>query len=409
MPVDLFMAWKFLREGRTQSFLIAAAIAIGVSVIVFLSALIGGLQEDLLAKTLGTQAHIVLRLPDEEARPLLAQQTPEDEAQVLTRVESTAQRARAMSGWPKLVDELDATAGIEAVSPVVSGPAFAQRGGVTQSIAIVGVIPDRHVRIVDINSQLTEGRMVRGGTDAIIGVELATAIGVETGSKLRVSAADGRTELLTVVGIFDLGNQAINERWVITPLRAGQTLLDHVGAVTRVDLRLPDPFEAESVARRLQGQTGLESESWMETNAQLLTALRSQYSSSIMIQFFVILSVSIGIASVLVVSVVQKRKQIGIMRAMGLSRARVARIFVYQGGLLGLLGSIAGVALGVGLAEFFTRAAMQADQGPEFPIQVSPDLMINAGLIAFATGLVAAAMPAIRASRLDPAEAIRNE
>lgn len=409
MPIDLFMAWKFLREGRTQSILIAAAIAIGVSVIVFLSALIGGLQEDLLAKTLGTQAHIVLRLPDEAARPQLARAKANEEIEVLTRVESTAQRARAMSGWPKLVEELDSTPSVAAVSPVVSGPAFAVRGGVTQSIALVGVIPDRHVRIVDIASRLTSGRMLRGGTDALIGIDLAAAVGVDTGSKLRVSAADGRTELLNVVGIFDLGNQAVNERWVITPLRAGQTLLDHVGAVTRIDLRLPDPFAAEEVAGRLAGQTGLESESWMQTNAQLLTALRSQYSSSIMIQFFVILSVSIGIASVLVVSVVQKRKQIGIMRAMGLSRARVARIFIYQGGLLGVLGSIAGVALGTGLAAFFTRAVTQGGQGPEFPIQVSADLMINAGLIAFATGLVAAALPAIRASRLDPAEAIRNE
>jgi lipoprotein-releasing system permease protein len=409
VPIDLFMAWQFLREGRAQSLLIAAAIGVGVSVIVFLSALIGGLQDDLISKTLGTQPHVVLTLPDDEARPLLASDPANAQVEVLTRVESTAQRERGMSGWRKLVQELDGTGGVEAVSPVVSGPGLAIRGGATRSITLVGVIPDRHVRIVDIPSQLVEGRMVRGGTDALIGIELARAIGVETGSKLRVSAAGGRTELLNVVGVFDLGNQGVNERWVITPLRAGQTLLDHVGAVTRVDVRIPDAFAAESVARRLEGQTGLEAESWMETNAQLLTALKSQSSSSTMIQFFVILSVSIGIASVLVVSVVQKRKQIGILRAMGLSRSRVARIFIYQGGLLGLLGSIVGVAMGAGIAEVFTRAATSAGQGPTFPILVNPDLMISAGLIAFATGLIAAALPSIRAARLDPAEAIRNE
>lgn len=238
---------------------------------------------------------------------------------------------------------------------------------------------------------------------------LAQAIGLEVGSKLRVSTVGGRNELLTVVGVFDLGNQGVNERWVITPLRAGQTLLDQVGAVSRVDLRIPDPFEAELVARRFEGRTGLEAESWMATNAQLLTALRSQGSSSAMIQFFVILSVTIGIASVLVVSVVQKRRQIGILRAMGISRSSIARIFVWQGGLLGATGSVLGVAMGTGIAAAFTYATTSAGAGPTFPIVVKPELMISAGLIAFVTGLVAAALPSIRAARLDPAEAIRNE
>jgi len=246
--------------------------------------------------------------------------------------------------------------------------------------------------------------MVEGGTDAVIGVDLADDLGLGLGSKLRVQAAGGRTELFTVVGVFDLGNREVNQRWVIAPLRAGQTLLDQVGAVSAIEIRLPDPFDANEAAASLAGRTGLEAESWMQTNAELLTALRSQSSSSVLIQVFVVLAVTIGI-----VSVFQKRRQIGILRAMGTSRARIAWIFIFQGGLLGMAGSVFGLGLGAGMSTLFRSVAVGPDGNPLFPIVLDTPLMVTASLIAVGTGLVAAALPALRAARLDPAEAIRHE
>lgn len=408
MPISLFMALQFLREGRTQSLLISAAVGVGVAVIVFLSALIGGLQADLIAKTLGTQAHVVLERPEERARPLLATAGVGD-AQVLTRVEQTAQRVRSITGWQQLVDELERTPGVAAVSPVSTGPGLAVRGSVSKAIVLLGIQPERFVRVIDLQRRLVAGRLPRSGTEASIGVELARGLGLELGDKLRVQAAGGRTELLVVVGLFELGNREVDERWVVVPLRAGQTLLDQVGSVSVIQVRLPDPFDANDIAAELQGRTGLEARSWMRTNAQLLTALRSQSSSSYMIQFFVVLAVTIGIASVLVVSVVQRRRQIGILRAMGTSRARIGRVFLLQGGILGLVGSVAGVGLGAAIARLFQQAAVDPKGNPLFPIELDPQLMLTAAAIAVGTGLLAAALPAMRAAGLDPAVAIRHE
>lgn len=412
MPISLFMALQFLREGRTQSLLISAAVGVGVAVIVFLSALISGLQADLIAKTLGTQAHVVLERPEERVRPLQA--AAQDRAgasnvQVLTRVERTAQRVRSITGWQQLVDELDRTPGVAAVSPVATGPGLAVRGSVSKAIVLLGVEPDRFVRVIDVQRRVVAGRLPRSGTEATIGVELARGLGLELGDKLRVQAASGRTELLVVVGMFELGNREVDERWVVVPLRAGQTLLDQVGAVSVIHVRLPDPFDADDVADELRGRTGLDARSWMRTNAQLLTALRSQSSSSLMIQFFVVLAVTIGIASVLVVSVVQRRRQIGILRAMGTSRARIRRVFLLQGGILGLVGSAAGVGLGAAIARLFQQAAVDPNGNPLFPIDLDAQLMLTAAAIAVGTGLVAAALPAMRAAGLDPAVAIRHE
>ncbi|HAW62876.1 MAG TPA: hypothetical protein DCX26_11255, partial [Pseudomonas sp.] len=143
-------------------------------------------------------------------------------------------------------------------------------------------------------------------------------------------------------------------------------------------------------------------ESWMETNGQLLNALSSQSMTTEMIRVFVGISVAFGIASVLAVSVVQRTREIGILRAMGSPRGQILRVFLLQGGVLGLFGSACGGAVGWGLVQVFNIA------GPRlFEIPVDPTLVPLAMLVATITGVLAAAMPARRAARYDPAVAIR--
>jgi lipoprotein-releasing system permease protein len=146
----------------------------------------------------------------------------------------------------------------------------------------------------------------------------------------------------------------------------------------------------------------------MATNAQLLTGLRSQNASSIMIQTFVVLAVALGIASVLAVSVVQKSREIGILRATGTSTRQVQRIFLLQGAILGLLGSALGVALGVGLGLFFSNLARNPDGTSTFPVSLDPVLYLRSAALAVGVGLAAALLPARRAARMNPADIIRS-
>src|SRR5690606_26384040 len=226
---------------------------------------------------------------------------------------------------------------------------------------------------------------------------------------IRVTTADERTQMFTVRGIFDLGVQDLNARWVVVSLRNGQTLLDLVGGASNIDLKVRDVFEADRIADRIEQRTGLEAESWMERNSELLVALRSQNASSLIIQVFVMLAVAMGIASVLIVSVVQRSRQIGILRAMGATRGRVLRIFLIQNGLVGLVGAIFGSALGAGLAKLFTGLATGPGGAPTFPIVLDARLFFTTLAIATPVGLVSAYLPARRASRMDPAEATRHD
>ncbi len=405
MPISWFLALRFFREGRMQSVLIVVGVSVGVAVMVFLSALIDGLQTSLVRQTLGTQAHIVVRPPDEVARPML---TPDDGSRVAVHVERSAQRVRSIDGWQRALRTLATMPEITDASPTVSGPAVALRGNASKAVMLQGVEPDRFARIYPIRERMVQGTFAPVGTTCVIGRELAQDLGVSLGDKLRLASVGGVSDVYTIGGIFDLGNREVNRRWVVVSTRSAQTLLDLVGGVSSIDLRVREIFSAEATAAAVTARTGLVAESWMQTNAQLLVALRSQASSSGMIQFFVILAVAMGIASVLVVSVVQKGKEIGILRAMGTSRRSVLAVFLIQGAMVGLIGSVLGTAFGAGLGALFAGLVRNADGTPTFPIVVGLPLVARSAAIALGTGVLSAALPARAASKLDPAVAIRN-
>ena len=241
----------------------------------------------------------------------------------------------------------------------------------------------------------------------MIGTELAKSLGLAVGDKLRIVSTEGRDDVFTVRGIFDLGNKDVNERWVLVSLRAAQSLLDLADGVSTIELRVRDIFAADRVARRVEASTGLVADSWMRINSELMIGLRAQSSSSYMIQFFVVVAVALGIASVLVVSVVQKSREIGILKAVGTTTGRIKRVFLIQGGLLGLAGSAIGCGIGTALALSFATLARNPDGSPTFPVDLNAGLYLSATLIATATGLIAAVVPARRAARMDPATVIR--
>jgi lipoprotein-releasing system permease protein len=403
--LELFLALRFLREGRGQSVLILAGVSVGVAVMVFLSALIDGLQQRIIGQTLGTQAHVVVRMPEESVRPLLEPGA----GQVVARVvQEPAQRTRSIVGWQRHLEAIERMPGVDAVSATVSGPGFALRGAASRSVVVFGVEPPRFDRIFAVSQHMQAGDFAPSGTDVVVGTELADDLGVEVGDRIRLATVGDRERTFRIAGIFDLGNRDVNRRWAIVSLRAGQTMLDLVGGATSLDVRVRDVFAADEVAARIASRTGLDAESWMQTNQQLMVALRSQSSSSQTIQAFVILAVAMGIASVLVVSVVQKQREIGILRAMGLSRAHVQRVFLVQGLLVGLVGSSFGSAMGAGLVLVFASAARNPDGSPLFLLALEPPLFVTATVLATLVGLLAAAWPARRAARLDPAEAIRH-
>lgn len=399
MWTEWTIATKFLREGKAQSTLILVGIAIGVAVIVFLTALITGLQSNIIQRTLGTQAHIKVQQTEELNRIV----APDPNSVQLTIESKRAQRLRSINNWQQVRDVLDTLPRVTAVSPIISGPAFARRGESLQSVALVGIDAPRYLRIIPVKDDMIAGAFRIGAGDTVIGKQLATDLGMRVGDKLRLDGGQGRESILNVAGIFELGVRELDARYVYLDMKQAQSLLDLPGAATVIDVTVDDIFEAQKIAERVARLTGLKVESWMETNTQLMNALRSQSLSTQMISVFVALSVALGIASVLTVSVVQRTREIGILRAMGSTRQQMLRVFLVQGALFGLSGSILGIAVGYALVGAFNTF------GPKlFYIPIDAWLPVAATAIATVTGIFSAAIPARRAAALDPVEAIRH-
>jgi lipoprotein-releasing system permease protein len=405
LPFEWIVGTRFLREGRLQTSFIVGGVAIGVAVIVFMSALLAGLQANFIRRVLSAQAHIQLLPPKQVARPLRGGVRGEVEGAI---VQPPLQRVRSIDQWQAIAAEIRAMPGVKVVSPEAGGPALIVRGDASRAITLNGIDPRLYFQIVALPEKVVRGSTRLSVTDMLIGVDLAADLGVGVGDKLRITAASGASNTLTISGIVDLGNKGANMRTTFVALHTAQSLLGLEGGVSSVDITVHDVYAAEDIAQRITAATGVEADSWIATNAQFFSAVQAQVTANTAIRFFVGLSVAFGIASVLFVSVVQRSREIGILRAMGVSRGQIMRVFLLQGGLLGLGGAAVGSAVGALALQLWSRIALGADGKPIVPITLEPVLFLAALTLATLAGLIAAAAPALRAARLDPVVAIRG-
>ena len=411
LPFEWIVAIRFLREGRVQTVFIVAGVAIGVAVIVFMSALMAGLQTIFMRRVLSASAHIELLPPKQVARPLRQGAQAELGQVEGAIVQAPLQRLKSIDRWQAVAAQIQAMPQVLVVAPVAAGSALVVRGSATRAITLTGIEPALYFRIVNLPDKVVHGSTRLLGSDILIGTEMATELGVAVGDQLRITTGAGATaasSTLTICGIFDLGNRGANLHDAFVVLRTAQSLLGLPGGVSSLEVTVRDVYAAETVAQAITAATGVESDSWITTNAQFLTAVSAQTTANTAIRFFVGLSVAFGIASVLAVVVVQKSREIGILRAMGITRAPVLRLFLLQGGLLALCGAVLGSGIGALGLVLWQRLAKNADGTPLFPLVMDAQRFIVALLLATVTGLVAAFAPARSAARLDPVVAIRG-
>jgi lipoprotein-releasing system permease protein len=404
LPFEWILATRFLREGLLQTLFIISGVALGVSVIVFMSALLTGLQGSIFKTLLDFQAQIVISAPDEAPRILRSVGREE----IAALVQPRTQRPRSLDQWQKVREITLAIPGVLVVSPVVEGAAFIVRGDANTGVAMRGIEPESYLRLIALAEKMIAGSANLGSADIVIGKKLAKDLGVWTGDKLTLQAASGVSVVLFVSGVFDFGNQGQNAGSVYVALRTAQSLLGLTGSVTSLQLKVTMPFEAEALAQQIEAQPNIKVESWIETNAEFFKALSGQTMSFFVIRLFVGLTAALGIASVLVVSVVQKSKEIGILRATGTTRGQILGVFLMQGAILGLLGSLFGSVMGWLFLIAWRGFAINDEGVPFFTLEAGPTLYLYVALGATLVGTLSALFPAQRAARLDPAVAIRG-
>ncbi|HPJ24476.1 MAG TPA: FtsX-like permease family protein, partial [Bacillota bacterium] len=204
--------------------------------------------------------------------------------------------------------------------------------------------------------------------------------------------------------------QSLNNTWVLTPLSTIQALVGEGDVVSNIEIQLNDIFADIETKTAIASTIGSNYtiSTWTEENQDLLSGLNGQSVSSLMIQIFVIISVVLGISSILAISVLQKSRQLGILKAMGIQDKDASKIFLFQGFILGIFGAILGILFGLGLSYMFTKFALNPDGTPVIALQINAGFIALSGAIALVASTLAALSPAIKSSKLSVIEVIRN-
>lgn len=386
MRLALRIALRFLFSNKGQTFMIALGIAIGISVQIFIGSLIQGLQISLLESTIGRSSHITISA--------LEKTDPLDNAKELEQLIKMKISA------------------VKALSPNVSGGAFAVLDDSNEQVLIRGFEMDKANQLYHLKDAIIAGSLPVSDDEVLVGTDFVKENNLSLDQWIDYRLPNGTTYPMKIIGIFDLEVASLNKTWSIVSIDKARAIFDLSDRqVTSLEIQVADPFQVESVVKAMKLKTQrypAKYDNWKELNASLLSGLSGQSTSSLMIQVFVVISVVLGIASVLAISVLQKSKQIGILKAMGISDRVSSYIFLFQGSILGVLGGILGIFFGIGLLWVFTKFALRPDGTPVVPIYINYSFIALSGLIAVVASTLAAVIPAFNSLKLSPIEVIKN-
>jgi lipoprotein-releasing system permease protein len=399
MLYALKIATRYLTASKAQTALLVSGVAVGVFIFIFMSALIGGLAEFILSRTVGDISHVTIKAEDQDPAILI---TPE--GHLLAVTERGRSRTATLAEAATFVPLIETVQGVTAVSPQISGAGFVSRGTQVAQVSVTGLELGRESAILDLNGYIVDGSARLGSGLIILGQRLADELSLRVGQTLRLQSSGGVSLVLTLGGIFNTGNGMIDGSTAFVALPAARTLFALPQGVTRIEIKLADLNDADATALRIRALTGLDAVPWTDGAEQLMEALDAQAQTGYFLKSFALITIVIGVASTLLLSTYRRRPEIGIMRAMGAGRGFVIFVFVTQGALIGLMGGLTGAALGyLALLPFPSRDAFEVGTLPMDITQGSYGLAITLTVIG---AILASILPARAAARVDPVTAI---
>ncbi len=373
------IAFRFLRTSLGQSILIIFGIGVGIGVVIFVQSILVSLEKNTLNTVIGSSSHITLRAI-KNGDPV------------------------TYSSAIKGVVENDPR--IKTVVPVDVVSALYTSGTENAPLTLIGGDLKRLDTIYKLTSNTKEGRTSLAPGEIMVGTNFAQKYGVKPGDTIQVKFPQGGTTTLRVSGVFDLGSAAVNESTAFVNSQLNASKLGFTGdKYSQIQMQLADPFKAKTIADSWGGQAafaGVDVRNWQDDNKQIVVAVNSQGYSGYMIETFVLIAVALGIASTLAISAVQKTRQIGILKAMGMGDRPAGLIFFWQAAMLGFVGSLAGMVVGIALVYLFKLSPAP------FVISVDWGTVASAGIIGTVVSLLSSFIPIRSTSRLDPIEVIQG-
>lgn len=423
LPAPLFLAARYLKPKRTFLAVITLisviGVTLGITVLILVMSVMTGFERELQRKVIGFDAHLLIS------------------------------NNGLIDGWKEIAGKVSSAPGVVAAAPFVQGPVIVEFNHQRLAPKIRGIDPVREQKVGDLSRFIVAGKLDLSGDSAVLGSELARALGVTVGDVITVYSPGnlgrvleqldrlkGRSSgkdveslrqlvlptELTVTGIFESGRYLYDSEFLLVPLHIGQELYGLGGSVHGLAVKTVDPDRAAAIREDLRPvlPADLSCITWMDLNKQLFDAIAMERHVMFFLLMFIILVAAFGIMNTLITVTVQKTREIGVLKALGARTWQVISVFLIQGMVVGVIGVASGLVLGMSLirwrnevsawlasvlgVEIFPRSVYQFS---EIPAEVVPSDVALICISAFAICSLAALVPAWIASRLDPVKALR--
>ena len=397
---------------------------LGVTVLILVISVMTGFDRELRQKVIDFDAHILVGTED------------------------------VLRDWRGLKTKIDNTPGVVATAPYIQGPVIVEFQNRRVAPLIRGVDPVEEEKVIPLRKFIKYGNLNLEGDSTVLGIELARKLQANVGDKITVYSPgnlgqilDGIKKLenakgdeekkaidqlrevilpkeLTITGIFETGHYLHDSEYLLVPVYVGQELYGLQDGLHGITVRTDNPYSAERVKQAIEQflQPPEYAQTWIDMNHQFFEAVRLERSVMFFLLFFIVVVAAFGIMSTLITVTVQKRREIGIMKALGANIAQVIWVFLGQGTVVGLFGTLTGLGLGMTLIRYRNEFSQwlattlhievfprEVYQFSAIPAEVIPRDVAIICISAFFICSIAALIPAYFAARLDPVKALRYE
>jgi lipoprotein-releasing system permease protein len=410
---ERMVAWRYLRSRRKEAYISVIAgfsfigIMLGVATLIIVMAVMNGFRTELISRILGINGHMIVQPVD----------TP-------------------LNDYAELTKKFSAVPGVKMALPLVEGQTLASgRGGAGSGALVRGVRAEDLEKLTEVSSNIKQGDIVgfASGQGVLVGSRLAAQLGLNAGDQITLISPEGdvtpmgvnpRVKSYTIAGIFEIGMSEYDATIIYMPLEESQLYFNAEGIVQSIELFVGDPDDVDTLRPKIEEAAGRQIfiTDWRQRNQTFFSALQVERNVMFMILTLIVLVAALNIISGLIMLVKDKGSDIAILRTMGASSGAIMRIFFMTGAAIGVVGTFAGVALGVvvclnieSIRQFFSWLSGTVLFNPELyflselPAEMSVSETVSVVGMALTLSFIATILPAWRASRLDPVQALRYE
>ena len=413
MRLLAYIAVKHLLARKRQSLVSLLGIVLGVAFFLTISSLMQGSEKDFIRRLVDNMPHIFVTDTYRNPRLQPVERLYNSEGAIEVRSVKPVTETRGIRGYEQVVDYLRTLPGVEA-SPVLGGQGVLSFAGKNVSVALDGMIPEDIQDVVTIQDYMISGSisdLITNPNGIVLGEELLRTFSLESGDNITITAPTGQVRTAKIIGVFRTGRSDFDLNHGFVSLKSMQVLMNRPHRANTIIVKLPDPYRAREVAADLERRFSYKSISWQEASEDLMSTLAIRNIIMYSVVSSVLIVAAFGIYNVISTVVMEKHRDIAILKSMGFLARDIQRIFVIQGFILGIVGGLLGLPLGSALM----YALLQVEFKP--PGSTQPIVMpLDWGWMQFAiasgfamsVALIAAFLPARKGARVQPVDILRG-